>query len=157
MYKNQISEKHERDPKGRVNMPRVQHKRSGPAQFISVAVTALALALVVTGLLLHFSMQNNAENLAKIESMERNSAPTIVRHTDPTPQSECTEPDCLPETKSIPDAEEQFSDAEDIELTQQMRVTSSSQAPSHAPAPDQDIPEDQISPAQSQNTLEATL
>ncbi|MDR0461952.1 MAG: hypothetical protein LBG88_01295 [Christensenellaceae bacterium] len=89
MYKTQKSDEHKRDAHGNVYVP-VKYKRekSTASSFISVAVTTLALGLVITGLLLHASVQNNQANLAKIEHLERAA---MTRNIEPTPNVTKTE------------------------------------------------------------------
>ena len=70
--------KHKRDSRGRVIMPPKNRKpKTVNFRFISVATSILILALAATGALLHFSIQNNAANSARLYDIER----SIVRVT----------------------------------------------------------------------------
>lgn len=93
-------------------MPAKQKKQK--SAFVPVAVTTLALALGVTGLLLHTSIRNNNENLAKINELKQNQ-PSIVRYTEDQPQQggHCVGPECndvapavVPQTNPIPEPQE---------------------------------------------------
>ena len=91
MYKEQHSEMHLRDQRGNVYVPIKQKKeKSAASSFVSVAVTTLVLGLAVTGLLLHASMKNNEQNLAKIDTLEHQIA--VVRQTNnavtPSPKTQ---------------------------------------------------------------------
>jgi len=63
---------HKRDSRGRVIVPPKQKKiKKISPRFIGVVTSAMMLALVVTGSLLYFSMQNNAANAARIHELEQ--------------------------------------------------------------------------------------
>lgn len=77
MYKDQKTTEHKRDARGRTivendsQRARGRNEKSGFSQFAAVALTTLALALVITGLLLHASVQNNEKSLTRINNLER--------------------------------------------------------------------------------------
>ena len=80
MYKDNKTTAHQRNTQGNVVQQKQKKERSTASQFVSVAVTTLAIALVFTGLLLHTSMRTNANSKAKIENLERQA---IVRQEAP--------------------------------------------------------------------------
>ena len=104
-------------------MPLTQKKRKSAAtQFVSVAVTSLAIALVITGLLLHASMQKNAESLARIDSLRRSS---VIRqhevHSQPEPSVEPELPQqpvppSIPEVQSEPQLPKEITNDDDDEI-----------------------------------------
>jgi len=71
MYDENKTMEHSRDPNGRVNDTHPRSNRRKSSGFLAYVTTALALCLVVTGLLLHASMQSNAANLQKIHELEQ--------------------------------------------------------------------------------------
>jgi len=84
MYSENKTTPHERTSKGQINIPvRQQPKKSGGMKAMTAITSALVLALVVTGLLLHTSMQSNAHKGAHIEDLRRHSTPVTHQQQDP--------------------------------------------------------------------------
>ena len=73
MYKNDQTVKHKRDSRGRIVQQEPQRKRSSSGFFTALG-TAMAIALVLTGLLLYTSIQQNEVNIARLQNLEQENA-----------------------------------------------------------------------------------
>jgi|GEM_PF-5794223 len=63
---------HQRDAHGHVDMHQTKEKKKNPvSQFLGYAAVTMALALTVTALMLHASMQNNAASRARIQELQQ--------------------------------------------------------------------------------------
>ena len=129
---------HERSVSGRVHMPyEVKSQKSAFAQFLSVMLIATVLALGLTSLLLHSSMQNNAQSLARIDEMEQTLETTSEKSLASIESSKMENP-------ILPEAEE---------ITEEPKILEPSTLPilSHMSEPPQDNPSGQTSPDVSKN------
>ena len=79
-YKTQ---QHNRDAHGNVQMNSRRKEKNPVSRFLGFAALTMALALTVTGLLLHSSLQTNARNAAKIRELE-NQQPAITNSIQPS-------------------------------------------------------------------------
>ena len=71
MYEEHKTTEHARNSHGQVDIPRKHRKKNPVSAFLGYAAVTMALALTVTALLLHGSMQNNAASLKKIQELEQ--------------------------------------------------------------------------------------
>ncbi|MCL2228236.1 MAG: hypothetical protein FWC00_00225 [Firmicutes bacterium] len=123
MYKDDKTTEHKRDTHGNVVQDK-RGRRRGPSGFLTALGVTMALALTLTGLLLHTSIQQNEANLARIQNLQQENAmirSSLEHANESLTRSAVTEQTAEPTTDVVsePVAEELSLEPVAVEQTEQ--------------------------------------